>query len=75
MNINDPVHFKDTYEQLRGRLKPGSILVFDHGANGKLNIDRIENYRLKYVTGRRINKSKWNTYRYPSLFRNFLRSL
>lgn len=61
-NINDQVHFTDTYDQVKNRLKPGSILVFDQGANRKLNIDRIEYDRLKYVTARQINMSdekKW----------------
>lgn len=61
-NINDQVHFTDTYDQIKDRLEPGSILVFDQGANRKLNIDRIEADKFKYVTARQINKSdekKW----------------
>lgn len=56
-NINDQVHFVDTFEQVKDRLEVGSMVVFDQGANRKENLDRIEACDLKYLTARMINKS------------------
>lgn len=56
-NINDQVHFVDTFEQVKDRLEEDSMLVFDQGANRKENLDRIEACNLKYLTARQINKS------------------
>jgi len=56
-NINDQVHFVDTFEQVKDRLEDNSMLVFDQGANRKENLDRIEASNLKYLTARQINKS------------------
>jgi len=56
-NINDQVHFVDTFEQVKDRLEEDSMLVFDQGANRKKNLDRIEACNLKYLTARQINKS------------------
>ncbi len=61
-NINDQVHFVDTFEQVKDRLKEDSIVVIDQGANRKENLDRIENSKLKYVTSRQINKSDEQTW-------------
>jgi len=61
-NINDQVHFDDTFEQVQDRLREGSIVVFDRGANRKENLDRIENSKLKYVTARQINTSDEETW-------------
>ena len=56
-NINDQVHFVDTFEQVKDRLEEDSMVVFDQGANRKENLDRIEACNLKYLTARMINKS------------------
>ena len=56
-NVNDQVHFKDTFEQVKDRLKEGSMVVFDQGANRKENTDDVTNSKLKYLTMRQINKS------------------
>jgi transposase len=61
-NTNDQVHFVDTFEQVKDRLKEDSIVVIDQGANRKENLDRIENSKLKYVTSRQINKSDEQTW-------------
>jgi len=29
-NVNDQVHFDDTFAQVKGRLREGSMVVFDH---------------------------------------------
>lgn len=61
-NVNDQVHFTDTFDQIKDRLRIGSIIVMDQGANRKLNLDRIEDRKLNYVTSRQINKSDERTW-------------
>ncbi len=61
-NINDQVHFVDTFNQVKDRLKKGSIVVIDQGANRKENLDLIESHNLKYVTARQLNKSDDKTW-------------
>jgi len=56
-NVNDQVHFDDTFDQVKDHLREGSTVVFDQGANRKENLERIENSDLKYLTARQINKS------------------
>jgi transposase len=61
-NINDQVHFTDTFNQVKDRLKAGSIVVMDQGANRKQNLDLIENCKLSYVTSRQLNTSDEETW-------------
>jgi len=61
-NINDQVHFNDTFNQVVDLLETGSMIVFDQGANRKANLDRIEASKMKYVTSRQINKSDERTW-------------
>ncbi len=61
-NVNDQVHFTDTFEQVKEHLNDGSIVVFDQGANQKANLERVENHRLNYVTARQINSSDMSTW-------------
>jgi len=61
-NVNDQVHFTDTFNQVVDRLTEDSIVVFDQGANRKENLDRIEARKLKYVTARQLNKSDDKTW-------------
>lgn len=61
-NVSDQVHFDDTFDQVKDRLRKGSMIVFDQGANRKENLDRIEHSKLKYVTARQINKSDEETW-------------
>jgi len=56
-NVNDQMHFVDTFEQVKGKLRKGSLVTFDQGANGKENLDRIEHSDLKFLTARQLNKS------------------
>ncbi len=56
-NVNDQVHFTDTFEQVKDRLKEDSMVVFDQGANRKENLNRITNSKMKYLTMRQLNKS------------------
>ncbi|VUT28194.1 MAG: hypothetical protein SYNGOMJ08_00757 [Candidatus Syntrophoarchaeum sp. GoM_oil] len=56
-NVNDQVHFNDTFNQVRERLRKDSMVVFDRGANRKDNLEQIEHSKLKYLTARQLNKS------------------
>ena len=61
-NINDQVHFVDTFNQVKDRLKSGSVIVIDQGANRKENLDLIEAHNFNYVTARKLNKSDDKTW-------------
>jgi len=61
-NINDQIHFIDTFDQVKGHLREGSLVVMDQGPYTKDNIDRIENEKLKYLSARQINMSDENTW-------------
>ena len=61
-NVNDRVHFEDTFKQVRERLREDSMIIFDPGANRRQNLDRIEHSKLKYLTARQINKSDETTW-------------
>lgn len=56
-NLNDMKHFIDTYQQVKDRLKPGSLITFDKGAHSKKNIDIILADKMKYLTSKKLNKS------------------
>ncbi|AKB36769.1 Mobile element protein [Methanosarcina siciliae C2J] len=47
-NVLDLQHFPDTYNQVKSKLKKGSLIVFDKGANTKDNIELIEGDELRY---------------------------
>jgi len=56
-NMNDQMHMKATYGQVRRLLAPGSLVVFDRGANDKTNLDRIELDGNDYLTAKKLNVS------------------
>jgi transposase len=56
-NMNDQMHMKATYGQVRRLLAPGSLVVFDRGANDKTNLDRIELDENDYLTAKKLNVS------------------
>jgi len=56
-NLNDQMHFKKTYRQSRDRLREGSLVIFDKGANSVANIHMIRADQLQYITGKKLNKS------------------
>ena len=56
-NVLDLQHFPDTYNQVKSKLKKGSLIVFDKGANTKDNIELIEGDELKYLTAMKLNES------------------
>jgi transposase len=56
-NVNDQVHMRSTYGQVRHLLGPSSLVVFDRGANDKENLERIELDGNDYLTAKKLNKS------------------
>ena len=56
-NLNDQSHFKKTYQQLIGRLKEGSLIIFDKGANSIANTAMIRAENMQYLTAKKLNKS------------------
>lgn len=61
-NVNDQVHFNDTFDQIKGWLREDSMVVFDQGANRKENLELIEHHNLKYITARQLNTSDEKTW-------------
>lgn len=56
-NVHDAKHFVDTYQQVRSRLKPGSLVVMDKGAHSKDNLQLILADMMQYLTAKKLNKS------------------
>lgn len=56
-NLHDTKHFVDTYEQIKRKLKSGSLVIFDKGANSKDNLDLILADKMKYLTSKKLNTS------------------
>jgi transposase len=56
-NLNDQTHFKTTYHQVNKRLRKGSLVVFDKGANSIDNIALIRADEMQYITAKKLNKS------------------
>jgi len=56
-NVLDLEHFSDTYNQVKSRLKKGSLIVFDKGANTTDNIKIIQGDKMKYLTSMKLNTS------------------
>ena len=50
-------HFPDTYNQVKTKLKIGSLIVFDKGANTVDNIKLIQEDKMTYLTSMKLNKS------------------
>ena len=56
-NVLDLEHFPDTYNQVKSRLKEGSLIIFDKGANTAENIKIIQEDEMKYLTSMKLNTS------------------
>ena len=56
-NLHDAKHFIETYQQIKDKLKPGSLITFDKGAHSRTNIDLILAGKMKYLTSKKLNKS------------------
>ncbi len=56
-NLHDTKHFIDTYQQIKRKLKSGSLVIFDKGAHSKENLDLILADKMKYLTAKKLNTS------------------
>jgi len=56
-NVNDQTHFKSTFNQVKHRLKEGSIVVYDKGGNSFDNNELVLKAKMKYLTGKKLNLS------------------
>jgi transposase len=56
-NVLDLQHFPQTYNQVKSRLKKGSLIVFDKGANTVDNIKLIQEDKMAYLTSMKLNSS------------------
>lgn len=56
-NLHDTRHFVDTYQQIKRKLKSGSLVIFDKGAHSKENLDLILADKMKYLTSKKLNTS------------------
>jgi len=56
-NLNDFSHFSSTYEQVRNRLRKGSLVIFDKGGHSKENVELILADKMKYLTAKKLNTS------------------
>ena len=56
-NVNDQKHFEKTFQQINKKLKKGSLVIFDKGANSINNISLIRMDALQYLTAKKLNKS------------------
>jgi len=56
-NVNDQTHFQTTFEQVKNRLKIGSKVIFDKGANGKENLNSVIASKMQFLTAKKLNTS------------------
>jgi len=56
-NLHDTKHFAHTYQQIKRKLKSGSLVIFDKGAHSKENLDLVLADKMKYLTAKKLNTS------------------
>ena len=56
-NLNDQMHFKQTFLQICDKLKEESRAVFDKGAQSKDNLDLVIAHKMKYLSAKKLNLS------------------
>ena len=56
-NTSDMKHFKETYRQIKRKLREGSMITLDKGANSEENLNLILRDKMKYLTLKKLNKS------------------
>ncbi len=56
-NLNDQKHFQETFSQILPKLKDNSLVVYDRGGNSKDNNEMVLASKMKYLTGKKLNKS------------------
>jgi len=54
-NVNDQVHFKDTYRQVRHLLREGSLVIFDKGASSHTNKELVRASGMHYLSSKKLN--------------------
>ena len=56
-NTSDMTHFKETYNEASKHTKPGTLFVFDKGANSINNLSLVDESNMKYLTSKKLNAS------------------
>ena len=56
-NLNDQKHFQMTFDQVKDKLKKGSNVIFDKGANSKENLNSVIASNMKFLTAKKLNRS------------------
>jgi len=56
-NLNFQTHLKKKYWESSNRLREGSLVIFDKGANSVTNTQMIWAENLQYINGKKLNKS------------------
>lgn len=56
-NLNDQKHFQKTFNQIKEKLRIGSNIIFDKGANSKDNLNSVIASKMKFLTAKKLNKS------------------
>ena len=56
-NKSDMKHFQETYGQIKRKLKEGSMITIDKGANSEENINLVLKDKMKFLTLKKLNKS------------------
>jgi len=56
-NLNDQKHFRETFDQIKRKLRDGSLVTYDRGGNSKENNESVIADKMKYLTGKKLNKS------------------
>jgi transposase len=56
-NLNDQKHFQTTFEQVNHKLRIGSKVIFDKGANSKDNLNSIIASKMNFLTAKKLNTS------------------
>lgn len=56
-NVNDQSHFRDTFNQVKHKLKPDSLVTYDKGGNSLENNSLVLASKMKYLTSKKLNLS------------------
>ncbi len=62
-NVNDQKHFQTTFEQIKDRLRIGSKIIFDKGANSKENLNSVIASKMQFLTAKKLNTSDDNLFK------------
>ena len=56
-NLNDQNHFQMTFDQVKCRMRNGSLAIFDKGANSRNNLNNVIVSKMNYLSAKKLNKS------------------